>query len=53
MGFFDFFKEVADSATKDQEEKDSTAYKIGDALDKGSQNLFDNLFGSKKKGGWW
>ena len=47
-GFFGFMKEVADSATKDQEETDSAGYKIGDAIEKGTNSIFDSLFGGKK-----
>lgn len=49
MGLFDFFKEVADAATKDQKDEDSVGYKIGDALEKGSQSIFDSIFGGGKK----
>jgi hypothetical protein len=47
-GFFGFMKEVVDAATKDQEDKDSAGYKIGDAIEKGSNSIFDSIFGGKK-----
>jgi hypothetical protein len=42
-GFFGFIKEVANSSTKNQEEKDSISYQIGDAMEKGLDKLRKGL----------
>jgi hypothetical protein len=44
-GFFNFAKEVADAATKDQNDKDSAGYKIGDAMEKGIDKIWKGLGG--------
>jgi hypothetical protein len=44
-GIFGFIKEVADAATKDQEDKDSAGYKIGDTMEKGLDKIWKGLGG--------
>ena len=44
-GFFGFAKEVVDAATKDQNDKESAGYKIGDAMEKGLDKIWKGLGG--------